>query len=653
MHLRPVVRLALALGIVFLWSGLAFWVWAGVIHAQGQTILYVRADADDGLVAHWQFDQSGGTVTTDFRNLMTATVNGAANPFTTTVVFPTLLRPNPRALSLNPGGNPAANDDYLTVNDAYPDLNRADNFTVAAWVRREANDDYDPIYDSGVQTGTWWVFIAGSTIGNANKLGFGLHNMDSYYSSVTIPADGQWRHLAVVVENGPHPTVRFFVNGVAAGTATVNHEIPVPYGVKHIGAFSEPGETAPFAHFDGAIDELRFYDRALTAEEVQRLGLFRRSCVTTGASWAQAFPDLHCALEIAAPNNQIWVAKGRYYPRVTSGSTDTFVTFGLKNSVAIYGNFDGTESSLEQRPSLALADVIQGKPASFLTADFQGNDDLAAFTNTGDNLSTILNSTGANSAARLDGFVIQGARALDGGGVAAVTIGGSPTYENLIFWANRGAQAMRNTNNSSPSLQNVIFYQNLESTSLAGRDGVLNNVASQPRLTNVQFISNTARIGGAMVNDGGTARLANVQFLGNTASNDGGAIALLNGSMLLGEQLTFRLNRASNGGALYLDGNSTATITNTHFLENRASADGGALYNEGDLTVAASSFLTNVAVADGGGILNAGDLTLHDSRFAGNEAAAGGGLLNRGTMEASRNEFQRNKAGAYGGIGNA
>ncbi len=69
-----------------------------------------------------------------------------------------------------------------------------------------------------------------------------------------------------------------------------------------------------------------------------------------GSSWANAFTELQSALSIARtyPScvSQIWVAKGTYKPTTTGDRT---ISFSMKNGVAIYGGFNGTETQLSQR----------------------------------------------------------------------------------------------------------------------------------------------------------------------------------------------------------------------------------------------------------------------------------------------------------------
>lgn len=60
-----------------------------------------------------------------------------------------------------------------------------------------------------------------------------------------------------------------------------------------------------------------------------------------GSSWSNAYVDLQSALSSAVSGDEIWVAKGTYYPG--NGQSDRF---GLVSNVSIFGHFDATETLL-------------------------------------------------------------------------------------------------------------------------------------------------------------------------------------------------------------------------------------------------------------------------------------------------------------------
>src|SRR3954463_8849611 len=71
----------------------------------------------------------------------------------------------------------------------------------------------------------------------------------------------------------------------------------------------------------------------------------------SGTSWSGAFKTLQKALFTAGSGNQIWVAQGTYYPDEGPGQTngDRNANFYLKDDMAIFGGFAGTETALSQR----------------------------------------------------------------------------------------------------------------------------------------------------------------------------------------------------------------------------------------------------------------------------------------------------------------
>jgi hypothetical protein len=78
------------------------------------------------------------------------------------------------------------------------------------------------------------------------------------------------------------------------------------------------------------------------------------SGVNDGTSWENAYTDLQQALS-AVVSGEIWGAAGSYEPGATRADT-----FQLKNNVALYGGFDGTEDTLDQRDPSIHQTILNG-----------------------------------------------------------------------------------------------------------------------------------------------------------------------------------------------------------------------------------------------------------------------------------------------------
>ncbi|GAB4044616.1 beta strand repeat-containing protein [Spirosoma jeollabukense] len=312
-----------------------------------------------------------------------------------------------------------------------------------------------------------------------------------------------------------------------------------------------------------------------------------------GSSWSNALgaSQLQIAINTAANcggNRQVWVATGTYKP--TTGS-DRNASFSMRNGVAIYGGFAGTEAALTDRPAI---NPVTGQPSSTTLSG-----DIGSLGNTSDNSFRVISnpaSLSLTTTAVLDGFVITGG--------AGGTLGGgmfndasSPALRNCSFVNNsvvvtsgstsRGG-AMYNGNGSSPQLTNCSFQGN----SISGSNGNIsyggamsNFTNSSPLLINCSFVNNsvsgsTNTYGGAMANNvNSNPQLINCSFISNSAV--GGT--------------------TTRGGAINNGNNCTPQLINCSFLSN--SVSGGTTTNQGGAIAnnTSSTQLTDCVVWDNGG----------------------------------------------------
>jgi len=341
----------------------------------------------------------------------------------------------------------------------------------------------------------------------------------------------------------------------------------------------------------------------LTAPRVVRAnpGVLYAAPVAQGSgncsSWANAC-TLQTALANAVSGDEIWVKAGVHKP--TTNSSDRNATFTLRNGVALYGGFAGTETQRAQRNWQTNVTVLSGDIDNNDITDSNG-----VVTNTdnirGANSKSVVTGSGTNSTAALDGFVITA-------GQADYSGGGMYNY------------------NGSPTLSNLTFSGNIAgiSSTYGGSGGGMYNSQGNPTLIGVTFTSNTARgagsyggSGGGMYNSQGNPMLIGVTFSGNRA--EGGSASGGEGAY------------GGSGGGLY-NYKGSPTLVNATFSGNRAeggSASGGGLAFGGK----------------GGGMYNSlygyqGGPTLTNVTFADNRAwggnlggGQGGGMYNRGGIQ--------------------
>jgi len=243
-----------------------------------------------------------------------------------------------------------------------------------------------------------------------------------------------------------------------------------------------------------------------------------------GQSWANAYTDLQDALREAESVDQIWIAEGVYRPTATEGDLRT-ASFHLTSSVAIHGGFAGTEVWLHERDTTSHPTILSG--------------DVGTPDNPDDNVFHVVDASGVDAAALLEGVIIAGGNAdgtgLDGVGGGLVSIGGSPTLINVLFAGNSAGQGGAiYLEDSVPLLTNVAFSGNTAEE----EGGALYNTASSPTLTNITFNANDAYVGGGIYNaNGSVAALANAILWGNTPdqiANDASSSATANYSDIQG-----------------------------------------------------------------------------------------------------------------------
>ena len=360
-----------------------------------------------------------------------------------------------------------------------------------------------------------------------------------------------------------------------------------------------------------------------------------------GTSWANAFADVQRAIDKASSDGggEVWIKKGTY----KHGSAMT-----MKNNVAIFGGFAGTETSKDQR--------VSGN-----NTILDGEGKYRVFYNYYSSSNPLTNS------AKLDNVTIQNGYASDGNdnysstadyGAGMYNYYASPEITNCTFSGNSAKYSGGGMYNSegSPVLTNCTFANNSADWSGGGMD----NYSSSPTLTNCTFSNNSAKYyGGGMYNRDSSPVLTNCTFTNNRAEYSGGGMYNYYSSPVL-TNCTFSGNRASGsfygyGGGM-LNSDSDPTLTNCTFANNSASDYGGGMYNGGSSPVLTNCTFSNNSASDYGGGMsnyNSSSPELTNCTFTSNSAGDGGGMYNDSSSPVLTNcTFSGNRAYYGGGMYN-
>ena len=154
---------------------------------------------------------------------------------------------------------------YVEVTDPGADtaLDITDALTVLLWIRPDdlggtqmlvSKDNAYELEIGKISSDTSWDLRLGNVVAG---------------ESTTPITEGLWQHVAATWDG---TTVTYYHNGQAAGTGS--HTAPLPSNDSSIGVGARPAPPTsggPTFFFTGAIDDVRIFDRALSAEEISSI----------------------------------------------------------------------------------------------------------------------------------------------------------------------------------------------------------------------------------------------------------------------------------------------------------------------------------------------------------------------------------------------
>jgi hypothetical protein len=123
--------------------------------------------------------------------------------------------------------------------------------------------------DNGWSTTIGWIYIY--RISNSDHLDFrystGAGVVDVIFNNLFQSLDNQWIHIVVVCDYS-NKTLKAYRNGIQFGaTQNLSGTPPFPFTnrVKYIGSYNTDNN---YKITDGSLDEVRIYNRGLSAEEI-------------------------------------------------------------------------------------------------------------------------------------------------------------------------------------------------------------------------------------------------------------------------------------------------------------------------------------------------------------------------------------------------
>ena len=293
----------------------------------------------NGLVGYWPFSGNANDISGNDNN---GTNNGAT-------------------LITDRFGNTNSAYSFDGINDFIQAPNYASNssFTVSCWVNMStynlnslgSNDFIFFANHSGTNNSSRNFMLGYRNFGNENGFSSYIFNstgaqLGGYATNQTPPSVNSWHHLVSVFENGTY--IKMYLDGVLFYNQTSN--VPTQSNMPSLPLFFGIGVATQFDFLEGKLDDVGFWNRALTETEITNL-------------YNSSLPQTACL-----PANIPTIGLVGYWPfcgnandesgnannGTVNGATLTTDRFGNSNSAY---NFDGnnfTRITIQDAPNLNL-----------------------------------------------------------------------------------------------------------------------------------------------------------------------------------------------------------------------------------------------------------------------------------------------------------
>jgi len=315
------------------------------------------AGANGALVTYYDFeDGTGSSTLTDQQGTLNGTLTNM-DPNTDWVA-------GKKGSALNFAGGVANAGEFVATTGMPPgmEFDGDEAFTWSGWI---AFTDLTPGALTGVgNNGSGWqqgekqFYMSNGNTGTVNGqvpsiVGWG-NDWILPNSSQTVPNDGQWHHVAIVHDNTGGADGQTYIDGVQVAAYTRNayaaNRGNVAGSAVRI-AYTNQGESPH--NFEGSMDEIGFFDNALTAGEVASIpGVMNDPTLQYGLGDSGTLIDV---FRTGTPDTVGWLTWNQAPDGTFTGSPGDVVTVGSTIGVIMNGNGGGVSAIIPEPSTFLLA----------------------------------------------------------------------------------------------------------------------------------------------------------------------------------------------------------------------------------------------------------------------------------------------------------
>jgi len=242
------------------------------------------AGNESGLYAYYRFDQgvpagsnSALTTLTDFG---VNSKNGTLGNFALTGTSSNWISSDASITTNNNAINLDGSNDYVNLGTISPTGNFSTGFSYMGWVKWGAFNSWARLFDFGTGAGYNNILIASNYTSNSLTLSNYLNTTPYQLTTGNILSPNQWVHIAATISSTG--AAKIYVNGVVAASGNVSAPVNIARNLCYLGRSNWVADS----YLNASMDEVSFWTRALTADEVNA---YMNSFLTGGETGLYAY----------------------------------------------------------------------------------------------------------------------------------------------------------------------------------------------------------------------------------------------------------------------------------------------------------------------------------------------------------------------------